>query len=101
MTASGNVSLRPPSSGSRSPSPAPIDAGRANAGSGQPSLGSARQSMGPGSRPTGFVGNPLSPRPGGGVGSGARPTSELLGNNVNYNTPEGERFVYRAICIRG
>jgi hypothetical protein len=88
MTASGNVSLRPPSSGSRSPSPAPIDAGRANA-SGGAGLGSARQSMGPGARPQGFAGNPLSPRPGG-AGSGARPTSELLGNNLNFNTPEGE-----------
>jgi hypothetical protein len=88
MTASGNVSLRPPSSGSRSPSPAPIDAGRAQASAGTGGgLGSARQSMGPGARPTGFAGAPLSPRPGG--AGGARPTSELLGNNVNINTPEG------------
>jgi hypothetical protein len=88
MTASGNVSLRPPSSGSRSPSPAPIDAGRAQAGGA--GMGSARQSMGPGSRPTGFAGPPLSPRVGGGGQGSARPTSELLGSNINFQTPEGE-----------
>lgn len=70
------ASLRPPSNnGSRSPSPQPIDAGRAN----------PRSSMGPSARPTGFQGTPLSPRPG-----GARPTSELLGNNINFQTPEAE-----------
>jgi hypothetical protein len=40
--------------------------------------------MGPSARPTGFQGTPISPRPG-----GARPTSELLGSNVNFQTPEG------------
>jgi hypothetical protein len=87
MTASGNVTLRPPSTGSRTPSPAPIDAARAQGLASPGGIGSARQSMGPGARPTGFAGNPLSPRPGG----SARPTSELLGNNVNFQTPEGKQ----------
>ncbi|KAG2102274.1 uncharacterized protein F5147DRAFT_655108 [Suillus discolor] len=62
--------LRPPSS--PSPSPLNTDHGR-----------SARASMGP--RQTLA---PASPRPGG--GSGARPTSELLGSATMFQTPESE-----------
>ncbi|EIN12323.1 hypothetical protein PUNSTDRAFT_60850 [Punctularia strigosozonata HHB-11173 SS5] len=75
------ANLRPPSgAGSRSPSPGPEGGRPAN----------ARASMGPNgasARPQGMLGAPLaSPRPG-----GARPTSELLVNNVNYqSTPEAE-----------
>jgi hypothetical protein len=75
------ANLLPPSgAGSRSPSPGAEGAG------GRPA--NARASMGPGSaqaRPQAMLGAPLaSPRP------GARPTSELLVNNVNFQTPEGE-----------
>ncbi|TFK63142.1 hypothetical protein BDN72DRAFT_803553 [Pluteus cervinus] len=66
--------LRPPSA-SPSPSPTPNENGRAN-----------RQSMGPGARGTPMA--PPSPRPGG--GSGARPTSELLGSAGMFQTPEAE-----------
>jgi hypothetical protein len=66
------ATLRPPSS----PSPSPL-----NAENGR-SSNSARASMGP--RQT-----LASPRPPGG-GSGARPTSELLGSASMFQTPESE-----------
>lgn len=65
------ATLRPPSS--PSPSPLNTENGRSSA--------TARASMGP--RQT------LSPRPPGG-GSGARPTSELLGSATMFQTPESE-----------
>lgn len=67
------ATLRPPSS----PSPSPLhpENGR--------SSNTARASMGP--RQLG----PASPRPPGG-GSGARPTSELLGSATMFQTPESE-----------
>ena len=65
------ATLRPPSS--PSPSPLSTENGRSTA--------TARASMGP--RQT------LSPRPPGG-GSGARPTSELLGSATMFQTPESE-----------
>ncbi|KAH7885195.1 hypothetical protein F5I97DRAFT_1830397 [Phlebopus sp. FC_14] len=68
------ATLRPPSS----PSPSPL-----NAENGR-SSNSMRASMGP--RQT--LG-PASPRPPGG-GSGARPTSELLGSATMFQTPESE-----------
>ncbi|KAL0061798.1 Flap-structured DNA-binding and RNA-binding protein [Marasmius tenuissimus] len=69
------MSLRPPST-SPSPSPGPNENGPKNQAS--------RQSMGPSARLA-----PASPRPGG--GSGARPTSELLGGSSGYQqTPEAE-----------
>ncbi|KAH7926490.1 hypothetical protein BV22DRAFT_1104307 [Leucogyrophana mollusca] len=67
------ATLRPPSS--PSPSPLNTENGRSSA--------SVRSSMGP--RQTL---SPASPRPGG--GSGARPTSELLGSNTMFQTPEAE-----------
>ncbi|KAL0574558.1 Flap-structured DNA-binding and RNA-binding protein [Marasmius crinis-equi] len=69
------MSLHPPST-SPSPSPGPHENGPKNQAS--------RQSMGPAARLA-----PASPRPGG--GSGARPTSELLGGSSGYQqTPEAE-----------
>lgn len=68
------ATLRPPSS----PSPSPL-----NPENGR-SSNAARASMGP--RQT--LG-PASPRPPGG-GSGARPTSELLGSATMFQTPESE-----------
>ncbi|KAL4069973.1 hypothetical protein V8B97DRAFT_1872178 [Scleroderma yunnanense] len=65
------ATLRPPSS--PSPSPLSTENGRSSA--------TARASMGP--RQT------LSPRPPGG-GSGARPTSELLGSATMFQSPESE-----------
>ncbi|KAH7913969.1 hypothetical protein BJ138DRAFT_1144883 [Hygrophoropsis aurantiaca] len=65
--------LRPPSS--PSPSPLNTENGRSSA--------SVRSSMGPRSTLS-----PASPRPGG--GGGARPTSELLGSNTMFQTPEAE-----------
>lgn len=72
------MSLRPPST-SPSPSPGPFENGKAN----------SRQSMGPSARGTPGLA-PASPRPG--AGSGARPTSELLGSGsaVMFQTPEAE-----------
>lgn len=67
------ATLRPPSS----PSPSPL-----NPENGR-SSNAARASMGP--RQLG----PASPRPPGG-GSGARPTSELLGSATMFQTPESE-----------
>ncbi|KAL1743680.1 hypothetical protein HDZ31DRAFT_40414 [Schizophyllum fasciatum] len=74
------MSLRPPSSASRSPSPGPQENGR-NA--------HVRQSMGPSARGTPTLA-PSSPRPGG--GPSARPTSELLsaGSAGMFQTPEAE-----------
>ncbi|KIJ62667.1 hypothetical protein HYDPIDRAFT_114334 [Hydnomerulius pinastri MD-312] len=68
------ATLRPPSS--PSPSPLNTENGRSSA--------NVRASMGP--RQT--LG-PASPRPPGG-GSGARPTSELLGSATMFQTPESE-----------
>ncbi|EJC98423.1 uncharacterized protein FOMMEDRAFT_171056 [Fomitiporia mediterranea MF3/22] len=71
------MSLRPPST-SPSPSPAPNGNAKAN----------ARASMGPSSNrpaPINLVNPPASPRPGSG-----RPTSELLGNQGMFQTPEAE-----------
>ncbi|RDB18949.1 Protein VTS1 [Hypsizygus marmoreus] len=74
------MSLRPPSI-SPSPSPGPNENGKAN----------SRQSMGPSARGTPGLA-PASPRPGAGAGSGARPTSELLGSGSAgmFQTPEAE-----------
>ncbi|GLB38180.1 putative sterile alpha motif containing protein [Lyophyllum shimeji] len=71
------MSLRPPST----PSPGPNENGKAN----------SRQSLGPSARGTPGLA-PASPRPGAGAGSGARPTSELLGggNSGMFQTPEAE-----------
>ncbi|KAG5639908.1 hypothetical protein DXG03_002495, partial [Asterophora parasitica] len=71
------MSLRP----SSTPSPGPNENGKA----------ASRQSMGPSARGTPGLA-PASPRPGAGAGSGARPTSELLGSGSAgmFQTPEAE-----------
>lgn len=72
------ATLRPPST-SPSPSPGPENGKNIH----------SRASMGPSARGTPTLA-PVSPRPGG--GSGARPTSELLGGAGMFQTPEGNHI---------